>query len=210
MSDKWKIETIKALNELGGTAHIDNIFNKIVENGNIDFSASKTPKKTLSRTLQIYSKSTDYGTDNTFYSVYGVKAHKGVWGLVDFQIQETGISLTSEDASFPEGKTILRRHIFRERNSKLIKEAKEQFKRKHNGKLYCEVCFINFEEKYGDIGKDFIEGHHIKPISEMGDNEKTNINDIVMLCSNCHSMIHRKRPWLTREDLKYLIKHNKN
>ena len=32
--------------------------------------------------------------------------------------------------------------------------------------------------------------------------EKTKIEDIVMLCSNCHSMIHRKKPWTTKDNLK--------
>ena len=37
-------------------------------------------------------------------------------------------------------------------------------------------------------------------------NEKTKIEDIVMLCSNCHSMVHRRKPWTTKEDLKKLLK----
>ncbi|REJ16166.1 MAG: restriction endonuclease, partial [Bacillaceae bacterium] len=30
--------------------------------------------------------------------------------------------------------------------------------------------------------------------------------DIVLVCSNCHRMLHRRRPWLTKEQLKDLIK----
>ena len=40
----------------------------------------------------------------------------------------------------------------------------------------------------------------------MKPNEKTKIEDIVMLCSNCHSMVHRRKPWATKEDLKKLLK----
>ena len=52
---------------------------------------------------------------------------------------------------------------------------------------------MNFEEKYGELGKDYIEVHHIKPISEIDseyvvDPEK----DLIPVCSNCHSMLHRK------------------
>ncbi|MGU8539069.1 hypothetical protein ACV3P9_02215 [Clostridium perfringens] len=29
-----------------------------------------------------------------------------------------------------------------------------------------------------------------------------------MLCSNCHRMIHRRRPWLSKEELELLIDKN--
>lgn len=56
----------------------------------------------------------------------------------------------------------------------------------------CRVCGMDFEEQYGEIGKDFIEVHHLNPISQTaGEHELDPINDMVPLCSNCHSMIHR-------------------
>ena len=79
------------------------------------------------------------------------------------------------------------------------------FLEKH-GKLYCEVCGFNFEEKYGDLGKDFIEAHHVKAVSSMKEDEKTKLEDLVMVCSNCHSMIHRRKPWLNKNQLKKLLK----
>jgi putative restriction endonuclease len=60
-------------------------------------------------------------------------------------------------------------------------------------------------KKYGEIGKNYIEGHHIIPVSDLKNNEGTKVSDIVMLCSNCHSMIHRRRPWLGINDLKSFI-----
>ena len=39
----------------------------------------------------------------------------------------------------------------------------------------------------------------------MDENEKTSIDDIVMVCSNCHSMIHRKKPWLTIDKIKEIL-----
>ncbi len=208
MSDKWKEETILALQNLGGIAHLDEIFEQIVKQNNIDMSKSKTPKRTLSKTLQTYSLSTDYGKANIFYSVYGVKARKGVWGLIDKTFDNIKINLTQDDIFFPEGEKILRKHIIRERNSALIKRAKALFKQKHNDRLYCEVCGFDFYQMYGKIGENFIEAHHTIPICEMDDEKKTDINDIVMLCSNCHSMIHRKRPWLKKHELKKLIYKN--
>ena len=109
------------------------------------------------------------------------------------------------EVEFPEGKLIQRKHFSRERNSQLIKTAKGEFKKKH-GKLYCQICEFDFEEIYGEMGEDFIEGHHTIPISELTGKEKTKVKDIAMVCSNCHRMLHRKRPWLKMEELGKLIR----
>jgi|SRR3972149_374009 len=111
------------------------------------------------------------------------------------------------DSEFPEGKEIERKHRLRERNQSVIKSAKDLFKQK-NGKLYCQVCGFDFHDKYGEIGCDFIEGHHTVPISELRGEVITKVKDVALVCSNCHQMLHRKRPWLKMEDLKKLINEN--
>lgn len=56
----------------------------------------------------------------------------------------------------------------------------------------CAVCGMNFEKIYGEIGKNFIHVHHIKPLSEIGQEYQVNpINDLVPVCPNCHAMLHR-------------------
>lgn len=55
----------------------------------------------------------------------------------------------------------------------------------------CQVCGMNFEKVYGELGKDFIEVHHLHPVSQ-GQRTVNPIEDLVPLCSNCHSMIHRQ------------------
>lgn len=73
--------------------------------------------------------------------------------------------------------------------------------------LSCVACGFNFEAVYGERGKDFIEVHHIKPLSAI--KEEIIIDpkeDLVPVCSNCHRMIHRKRDdVLTVEELKVLL-----
>ena len=107
------------------------------------------------------------------------------------------------DGEFPEGKVTERKHIFRERNSKVVQLAKQNFKNRH-GRLFCQACEFDFEKEYGQIGVDFIEAHHSLPVSEMEDGHITKIDDFAMLCPNCHRMIHKKRPWVRMEDLKQL------
>ena len=69
------------------------------------------------------------------------------------------------------------------------------------------ACGFNYEDFYGDYGKDYIEVHHIKPLSQ--NSEEVEINpekDLIVLCANCHRMIHRKRNnVLTLDELKNLI-----
>lgn len=57
----------------------------------------------------------------------------------------------------------------------------------------CEVCKTNFEEKYGEVGKDFIHVHHVLPLAEVNEEYKINFrDDLIPVCPNCHAMLHRK------------------
>lgn len=59
--------------------------------------------------------------------------------------------------------------------------------------LNCKVCELNFSEKYGEIGKEFIHIHHLIPIHKIGKEYKVDFKkDLIPVCPNCHSMLHRK------------------
>ena len=58
----------------------------------------------------------------------------------------------------------------------------------------CQACQLDFAKRYGAIGQDFIEAHHLKPISELEEGVAVKYDvalDFAVLCSNCHRMIHR-------------------
>lgn len=112
-----------------------------------------------------------------------------------------------EDSSFPEGKYIERLHKARERSSRVVNEAKKRYANKHNGKLPCEICGFDFSETYGYRGENFIEAHHKIPLGELrkGQILKTKVEDLAMVCANCHRMLHRS-PSLTAEELKECIR----
>jgi putative restriction endonuclease len=63
----------------------------------------------------------------------------------------------------------------------------------------------DFEKKYGERGKDFIEAHHTIPVSEMVPGQNTKVEDIALVCSNCHKILHRTRPWLSMKRLKEIL-----
>lgn len=81
----------------------------------------------------------------------------------------------------------LREHKRVERNRKLAHKAKLV----HGYR--CKACGFDFQAKYGDIGKEFIEAHHLTPIAELKGQKLTldAKSDFTVLCSNCHRMIHR-------------------
>jgi hypothetical protein len=108
-----------------------------------------------------------------------------------------------DEADFPEGREMYRLHRLRERNRVLVEKVKSQAERA--GKLRCAACDFDFLEVYGDLGKGFIECHHTVPISEYKKNQKTRMEDIALVCANCHRMLHRRRPWLTIKHLSRLI-----
>lgn len=71
----------------------------------------------------------------------------------------------------------------------------------------CRACGMDFTEIYGPLGKNYIEVHHLHPISQTDGRHKVDpAKDLVPLCGNCHAMIHRlKGEEMTVERLKELI-----
>lgn len=116
-------------------------------------------------------------------------------------------TVESSDATYsaPEGTPQLKTHFRRERSRKLVERKKEQFKKQY-GKLFCEVCGLSFEDMYPpSLGSNFIEAHHKVPLSEVEGMVRTTLDDLMMVCSNCHRMIHRT---LNSEgNLKLLVEH---
>lgn len=71
----------------------------------------------------------------------------------------------------------------------------------------CKVCGFDFENFYGMIGIGFIEVHHIELVSRLTPGTILDPTiDLVPLCSNCHSMAHKRRsPPYTVNELKAMI-----
>lgn len=81
----------------------------------------------------------------------------------------------------------LREHKRIERNQKLARRAKQALG------YVCSACGFDFRKKYGAIGQEFIEAHHLTPLADLK-GQKLSLDpkrDFAVLCSNCHRMIHR-------------------
>jgi len=135
------------------------------------------------------------------------KIAKGIVDSLRKSIDGTQNLEPDEAEEFPEGKVLYQQHRIRERNKQKVKAFKEMAKR--NGTIHCSICGFSFYKVYEELGEDFIECHHTIPVSEYGENTKTRLKDLVLVCSNCHRMLHKKRPWLSIEELKAIINANK-
>lgn len=89
--------------------------------------------------------------------------------------------------SMTEGKKKLVAHLLRERKKALVKQKKDNFSAKH-GRLFCECCKMSPLDMYGSDLSGLIEAHHRIPLNECSDDEVrvTSLDDLVLLCRNCH------------------------
>lgn len=109
--------------------------------------------------------------------------------------------------TYIEGDQKIITHIVRERNPSLKKAVVQKFLKNHTH-LFCEVCGFDFNKQYGSLGQSFIECHHTKPIHQLKERTETQIEEMALLCANCHRMIHRKKEMLSIEELKAIVREN--
>jgi len=90
-----------------------------------------------------------------------------------------------------EGRLRMRTHLTRERNVHFVYEAKRCWAEKHDGRLPCEVC----EAEIGAlVGRPMIHAHHLFSLGERPvGGSRTRIEELAMLCPNCHAEIHLPR-----------------
>jgi|TARA_Y100000031_G_C8188941_1_gene370401 5-methylcytosine-specific restriction protein A len=72
--------------------------------------------------------------------------------------------------------------------------------------LSCMACGFNFEKSYGEHGKGFIHVHHNQPLHETGETIIDPKKDLIVLCPNCHAMVHRNKKYtLSLDELRELL-----
>jgi hypothetical protein len=89
-----------------------------------------------------------------------------------------------------EGRRKLVSHLIRERSRALI-ERKKRVVLQTAGRLACEVCGFDFRERYSILGDGFCEVHHRLALSDAESEVQTRLEDLAVVCANCHRMIHR-------------------
>jgi hypothetical protein len=92
-----------------------------------------------------------------------------------------------DDVNSDEGRRRLFIHTRRERAQGLVKA-----KLKSVLAPWCEVCGFSFEQCYGEAGAGFAEVHHLTPLHDTDGIRRTTLEDLAIVCANCHRMLHRK------------------
>ena len=129
----------------------------------------------------------------------------------DYEIRDRQSTLAfpiipeDDESRFSEGKARYKLHRTMERDSRIVRKAKEQ-RLSATGKLECDVCSLDFKRTYGSRGEGFIEAHHTIPVASLAGKRKTKLSDLALVCSNCHRMLHRGKPMLSVEQLRRIVR----
>jgi hypothetical protein len=203
-------EIVEALSCLGGQARSVHIINKVTEiRGGIpiQYKSRESYGQTIQKKIQEHCPQSEIWKPSN--SDVFTKVKRGVYKLTNstntdsfsslkIQViadlesisQEDSADLESisqEDSKIEGGMTKRLVNHF-ERNPKLRTDAISL----HG--TSCKACGFNFEAIYGEHGKNYIEVHHLVPISTLTDPTSISAkDDMTVLCSNCHRMIHRKK-----------------
>jgi hypothetical protein len=150
---------------------------------------------------------TTHGAEiRTVQGIYLARCPLTLETIIQRAVLLEGATLAANDPTlthveFSEARRLVRERYFFARNPALVRAAKQ-----HHG-YTCQVCEFNFHATYGDLGEKFIEAHHLDPLSERPESQwtdelTTSVDRIAVLCSNCHRMVHRRRPAYSLDELR--------
>lgn len=147
----------------------------------------------------------------------GYISYKALEAYIRFYANKIGVDLSTIQISEKENgnsNNDIEHQMFEGRlmEDKVLRRVRNRAARQkclENSNFTCSVCGFNFYKVYGEIGKDFIEVHHTKPLSSYNEEHEVLQSELVALCSNCHSMVHRRRPMpYSIDEIKRILEEN--
>jgi hypothetical protein len=136
-------------------------------------------------------------------SFFNREQQNGAWAYQPKTSIEPPIAADPELSAI-EGDPRLFFHIRRERDP-AIALAKRQSMRGPDGQLACEACRFVISRVYPGLSGDICEVHHRRPLGEASSAVRTRLEDLALLCPNCHRAIHRTDPLMSVEDFRTLF-----
>ena len=105
-----------------------------------------------------------------------------------FKTATFGSEFEGED--FPEGALLYHLHrLLEARDGRKLVPAES-----------CEICHLNLSEVYKPVSGDFLQCHLTVPVTDLNGSMHYKADDFITVCPNCHAVLHRHRPWLTRDN----------
>lgn len=173
----------------------------------IDPTGSDFTKRLYKESLEKVLETVPEEYENDFYRGYhwNCEVIERIRNASKHEINWDEETVQEETAGTTEGKRTVYYTTKYERSSK----NREAAIRIHGTK--CMICGFDFEQKYGELGKGYIEVHHIKPLATLEQEVVINPEtDLICVCANCHRMLHRFKNYIvTVEELKYIVDDNK-
>jgi 5-methylcytosine-specific restriction protein A len=143
------------------------------------------------------------GSVNWATPASGIQIRQGIEELERLWAEHVGVYQTIESGELGaiegELRLALTRHRAREHWLRDLKIA--EVKKANDGRLPCSACRFDFFETYGEIGRDYAQVHHLKPLSDRTKPHLTRLADLAVVCANCHVMVHRKGEFSSLEGL---------
>lgn len=124
-------------------------------------------------------------------------AFRGIWP----DIETADAHCPDVDDSAIEGDRRLTKH-FRLERSRALAQKKKRAVLAQTGRLECDVCRFEFKKRYGALADGFCEVHHKRPLSSLNGPTVTRLEDLAIVCSNCHRVLHLSGCALSIEELR--------
>lgn len=173
----------------------------------IDPTGSDFTKRLYKESLEKVLETVPEEYENDFYRGYhwNCEVIERIRNASKHEINWDEETVQEETAGTTEGKRTVYYTTKYERSSK----NREAAIRIHGTK--CMICGFDFGQKYGELGKGYIEVHHIKPLATLEQEVVINPEtDLICVCANCHRMLHRFKNYIvTVEELKHIVDDNK-
>jgi hypothetical protein len=100
-----------------------------------------------------------------------------------------------------EGEPRLLFHLRRERSQSIV-IAKRDAVLAADGELKCEACDFVMDLTYHGLAADIFEVHHRLSLADAMTSVETRLEDLAILCANCHRAIHKLQPLIGVEAFK--------
>ena len=172
----------------------------------VDPTGSDFTKRLYKETLEKVLETVPEEYENDFYRGYhwNCEVIKRVRNAVNGDINWD----SETEQEVPDGHTEGKKKVYYTTKYERSTKNREAAIRIHGTK--CMICGFDFEEKYGELGKGYIEVHHIRPLSEIDEEVVVNPEtDLICVCSNCHRMLHRFRSYIVSvEELIQIVEDN--
>jgi len=95
-----------------------------------------------------------------------------------------------DDEEVTEGSMSEKVHRRRDRARGLRPKVLNRHRKANGGKLHCDCCSAKERWRLGAVAEAEFEAHHKVPLASDAGKTKTKVSDLVVLCANCHRLIH--------------------